>query len=57
MVDRRLWICWKKEKGEPVTERIPKNAVINKVTFTKSMRLSSTLKADLMHLYANTELI
>ena len=44
----KTWICWKKEKGESVTETVPKNAVIHKITFTKSMRISSNLKADLI---------
>lgn len=51
------WICWKKEKGEPIIETVPKNAVIYKVTFTKSMRISSSLKTNLKHIYENTELI
>ena len=53
----KTWICWRQEKGEPVTETVPRNAVIHKVTFTKSMRISSNLKEDLKYLYGNTELI
>ena len=50
------WICWK-QRGEPVEETFTKNAVIYRVKFTKSMRISSELKADLKQIYENTELI
>lgn len=44
----KTWTYWKKEEGEPVTETVPKNAEILKVSFTKSMRISSNLKVSLM---------
>ena len=39
-------------KREPVTETIPKTAVIHKVTLTKSSRISSNLKPDLIYYIA-----
>ena len=51
------WICWKKDRGEPITETVPKNAVIYKVNFTKSMRITASLRNDLEYIYENTELI
>ena len=51
------WICWKKQRGEPVQETVPKNAVIYKVNFTRSMRITSSLRSDLEYIYENTELI
>ena len=51
------WICWK-QRGEPVKETFTKNTVIYKVNFTKSMRISSGLKADLKYIMKkNIELI
>ena len=54
---RTTWICWKKNSGEPIKETVPKNAVIYKVNFTKSMRITTRLKNDLEYIYENTELI
>ena len=41
------WICWRKERGEPVFETFPRNAVLCKIHLTKSMRLTSNEKSQL----------
>ena len=51
------WICWRKHKGVPVEETFPKNADIYRIKFTKSMRLNTTLQADLKHIYENIEFV
>ncbi len=51
------WIEWK-ERGQVIQETFPQNAILrNKVSFTKSRRLTQTCVTELKHAYTLHELM
>ena len=51
------WKCWKDKKGVPIQETFPKTAVLQRVIFTKSLRLNTSVKEELKIAYENVEFI